>query len=182
LARIRGIVAMAEELLLVDGYNIIFAWPELNELPLDHARELLHDRLLDYCGFRGFALRLIFDAHSQTQYLHRDDEETIVYTAPGETADMYIERMVRKEAIRTGRKVRVATSDGLEQVMILGFAQRVSARELIEDIKRTQAQFRRQAQAPCARSRNMLEDRIKSEHLEQLERIRRGKDDKKHDA
>lgn len=162
------------ELLIVDGYNIIFAWPELRELPLAHARDRLHGYLMDYCGFCGFELLLIFDAHHQPLPKHSEQDGTIVFTGAAETADMYIERIVRQNE---GLSMRVATSDSLEQVMILGFAQRMSARELIEDIKRVQQKYRATYIDPITgKNRNALEKHLSPEHFKRLEDLRRGKE------
>ena len=128
-----------EEYLLVDGYNIIFAWDFLRELAdtsLDGARGRLMDILSNYQGCRGMHLILVFDAYKvkgnpgSTVRYHNID---VVYTKEAETADRYIEKVTR----RIGRKhrVRVATSDRLEQLIIMGAgAIRVSARELQEEV------------------------------------------------
>lgn len=129
-----------EEYLLVDGYNIIFAWDELKTLAgqnIDGARDRLKDILCNYQGFRKCTLILVFDAYRVEG--HR--EETVryhnihvVYTKEAETADQYIERTVHT----LGKKyqVTVATSDGLEQVIIMGQgARRLSAQGLKEEIE-----------------------------------------------
>ena len=128
-----------EEYLLVDGYNIIFAWDALNELAkenLDGARSRLMDILSNYQGYRRMHLILVFDAYKvkgnpgSTVRYHNID---VVYTKEAETADQYIEKVTHE----IGRKhhVRVATSDGLEQLIIMGAgAVRVSARELQEEV------------------------------------------------
>lgn len=133
----------AENYLLVDGYNIIFAWDELKELAkgnLDAARGRLMDILCDYQGFTKCRLILVFDAYkikgnpgAVTKYHNID----VIYTKEAETADMYIEKVTRQ--IGQEHRVRVATSDGLEQMIILGHgAMRVSAREFeleVADVK-----------------------------------------------
>lgn len=128
-----------EQYLLVDGYNIIFAWDELKELAkanLDAARGRLMDILCDYQGFVKCRLILVFDAYKvkgnygfATKYHNID----VVYTKEAETADMYIEKVTKK--IGQEHRVRVATSDGLEQIIILGHgAMRISAREFYEEV------------------------------------------------
>lgn len=130
-----------QEYLLVDGYNIIFAWEELRELAkvsLDGARGRLLDILCNYQGVRGCELIAVFDAYR----LEGHPEETldhhnihVVYTREAETADRYIERFAHEN----GRKyqVSVATSDGLEQIIIRGAGcSLISARELEEEVKR----------------------------------------------
>ena len=131
--------APQEEYLLVDGYNIIFAWDSLKELAkdnLDSARGKLMDILSDFQGYRRMNLILVFDAYKvkgnmgSTERYHNID---VVYTKEAETADQYIENVTHK--IGRKHRVRVATSDGLEQLIIMGAgAVRVSARELQEEV------------------------------------------------
>ncbi len=128
------------EYLLVDGYNIIFAWDELNALArdnLDLARNTLINRLCSYQGYKKCRLILVFDAYKVAGQ-HREVQKisgiTVVYTKEAETADMYIE----KAAYELGGtyKVRVATSDGAEQIIIMGNnAYRVSAEEFHCEVK-----------------------------------------------
>lgn len=128
-----------EEYLLVDGYNIIFGWENLNELAktnLDGARGRLMDILSNYQGYRKMHLILVFDAYkvkgnpgSAVRYHNID----VVYTKEAETADSYIEKVTHQ--IGKKYRVRVATSDGLEQMIIMGAgATRVSAREFQEEV------------------------------------------------
>ena len=133
-------VPTGPEYLLVDGYNIIFAWDELNEIAktnLDLARSMLINTLCNYQGIRRCNLILVFDAYKVTgsdREIEQYHNISIVYTKEAETADMYIEK-VSHELSREYR-VRVATSDGLEQLIILGNgAFRMSAAELYEEIK-----------------------------------------------
>ena len=136
------------EYLLVDGYNIIFAWPDLQELArhsLEDARKSLTDILGNYHGFRAGELILVFDAY-RVQGSHGAQEEVqgihVVYTREAETADNYIERTIREFAGKKDRTVRVATSDGLEQVIILGGgATRVSAREFRREVEQTRVEI-----------------------------------------
>lgn len=127
------------EYLLVDGYNIIFAWDELAELAkvsLETARDRLIDILCNYRGFRQCELILVFDAYKvrgNTGSVEKIHNINVVYTKEAETADMYIEKVTRE----LGRKhrVRVATSDGVEQIIILGGgAIRVSAKEFYAEV------------------------------------------------
>ncbi len=128
------------EYLLVDGYNIIFAWEELNKLAkdnLDLARNTLINILCNYQGFRQCNLILVFDAY-KVKGSHRDVETVgginVVYTKEAETADMYIEKVAHK--LGRDHKVRVATSDNVEQLIILGSGGiRVSANEFHEEVK-----------------------------------------------
>lgn len=129
------------EYLLVDGYNIIFAWEELKKLAkvnLDGARGRLLDILCNYQGIRGCELIAVFDAYR----LEGHPEETldyhnihVVYTKEAETADRYIERFAHENGRRY--RVSVATSDGLEQIIIRGAGcTLISARELEEEVQR----------------------------------------------
>lgn len=120
--------------LLVDGYNIIFSWDDLKKIAednLDAARgELIH-RMCNYQGYAGCELILVFDAY-KVKGKHRDVEKycniNIVYTKESETADSYIERVTH--SLSKNHRVRVATSDGVEQMIILGNgAMRISANE-----------------------------------------------------
>lgn len=134
----------AEEYVLVDGYNIIHAWDELREIArdnLDAARHVLMDRLCNYQGYRNCALILVFDAYRVPQGLGAVEKYHnihIVYTKEAETADQYIERVTY--ALGKRRRVRVATSDGLEQLIILGHgAQRIPATEFHEELETVEA-------------------------------------------
>lgn len=122
-----------EEYLLVDGYNIIFSWEELSALArenLDLARGRLIDLMCNYRGFRRCNLILVFDAYKvkSDREIEKFGDVTVVYTKHAETADNFIERAAHKLA--KDNRVRVASSDGTEQMIILGQgALRVSARE-----------------------------------------------------
>ena len=131
-----------KEYLLVDGYNVIFAWEELNELAkasIDAARNKLMDILSNYQGFTGCTLILVFDAYKvkgsqgEVQKYHNI---YVVYTKEAETADQYIEKTTHE--IGRKYKVTVATSDALEQVIVMGQgAYRISARDFYEEVERT---------------------------------------------
>ncbi|MBO4836619.1 MAG: TetM/TetW/TetO/TetS family tetracycline resistance ribosomal protection protein, partial [Clostridia bacterium] len=134
------IVEPGEEYLLVDGYNIIFAWPDLKQQAqgsLEDARRSLQDILSNYRGFRPCHLILVFDAYK----VHGNPRSTedyqgihIVYTREAETADNYIERTIR--TLPKDRRVRVATSDALEQIIIMGGgALRMSANEFRQEVE-----------------------------------------------
>ena len=138
---------MGPEYLLVDGYNIIFAWEELKSLAkvsLDGARQALADILCNYQGFRKCQVILVFDAYQ----VKRNVGEVvpyhnihIVYTKEAETADMYIEKVTYQ--LGEKHRVRVATSDRTEQVIILGHgAKSVSAQEFYLEVERTNGQIR----------------------------------------
>ncbi len=130
-----------KQYLLVDGYNIIFSWEELNELSkvsLDAARSRLMDILCNYQGYKQCILILVFDAYKikgNPGEVMKYHNINVVYTKEAETADMYIERVTHE----IGRKhnVTVATSDALEQMIVTGEgARRMSAREFQEEVMR----------------------------------------------
>ena len=135
-----------EEYLLVDGYNIIFAWDELNKIAaenLDAARKQLCELLCNYQGYRKCRVILVFDAYKVKGGLGSVEKYhniTIVYTREAETADAYIERATYE--IGRQHRVRVATSDGPEQVIILGHgALRLSASAFHEEMAEVQKQI-----------------------------------------
>lgn len=136
-----------EEYLLVDGYNIIFAWDDLNELAkynIESARGKLMDILSNYQGYKKMTLILVFDAYKvkgnqgEVGMYHNIH---VVYTKEAETADQYIEKTVHR--IGHNGNVTVASSDGLEQIIIMGAgAYRLSARDLRTEIEHTNGQIR----------------------------------------
>lgn len=135
------------EYLLVDGYNIIFAWDELKkaaEENLDLARSMLINTLCNYQGFRQCSLILVFDAYKvkgSVGEVEKVNNITVVYTKEAETADTYIEKATHD--LSKEHRVRVATSDNLEQTIILGNgAYRISASEFYDEIKRTEKAIR----------------------------------------
>ena len=134
------------EYLLVDGYNIIFAWEELNAIAqtdVSAARSALEDILSNYQGFRQCVVILVFDAYKvkgNPGSVEKRKNIYVVYTREAETADAYIE----KATYDLGRehRVRVATSDGLEQLIILGHgALRLSARSFKAEVEQTQGEI-----------------------------------------
>ena len=129
-----------EEYLLVDGYNIIFAWDELKALAaenLEGARTKLMEIMCNYQGFCGCHLILVFDAYKvkgNPGSVEQFHNISVVYKKEAETADMYIEKTTKEIARK--KRVRVATSDGMEQIIILGHgATRISARAFQEEVK-----------------------------------------------
>ena len=136
-----------EKYLLVDGYNIVFAWEELNELAktnVDAARSRLMDILCNYQGYRKCTLILVFDAYKVKGSLGKMQDYHnihVVYTKEAETADQYIEKL----ACQMGKDydVTVATSDGLEQLIIRGEGcHLLSARDFYEEVKAVEEQIR----------------------------------------
>ncbi len=169
-----------EEYLLVDGYNIIFAWDELRELSeidLAAARGRLADILCNYQGYRKCTLILVFDAYKvegnpgEAAKYHNIH---IVYTKEAETADQYIEKTVRK--ISKHHSVTVATSDALEQVIILGQgARRMSAAGLKEEVELALREIRGEHLEKGGILRTYLFDYLGEDTAKEMEEIRLGK-------
>ena len=137
----------AKDYLLVDGYNIIFAWDDLNALAkenLDAARHALMDLLCNYQAYRHCELILVFDAYrvpGQAGLVDSYHNIHVVYTKEAETADQYIEKFAHEN----GKKyqITVATSDGLEQIIIRGAGCRLlSARDFEREVRRTEQEIR----------------------------------------
>lgn len=136
-----------KEYLLVDGYNVIFSWDSLRELTdgsVDGARNALINILCNYQGYCKCELILVFDAY-KVKGQHREVEKvnniSIVYTKEAETADMYIEKVSHKLA--KDHKVRVVTSDGMEQMIILGNgALRVSSQSFLDEVRKAESEIR----------------------------------------
>lgn len=133
-------VKKKEEYLLVDGYNIIFSWEELKEMSdvnLEAARMQLMDILCNYQGFRQCTVILVFDAYKvrgNVGEVQKYNNIYVVYTKEAETADMYIEKTVHE--LNRKYDITVATSDGMEQLIIMGQgARRISAREFKQEIE-----------------------------------------------
>ena len=139
-------VPTGPEYLLVDGYNIIFAWDDLKKTAqqsLDLARSQLINRLGSFQGCRGCELILVFDAYrvKEPEHIDRAGSISVVYTKEAETADTYIERTAHK--LSKEHRVTVATSDGMEQVIIMGSgAKRMSASDLKHEVEASERAVR----------------------------------------
>ncbi len=164
-----------QEYLLVDGYNIIFSWEELNELAklnIDSARGKLLDILCDYQGSRGVEVIAVFDAYKvqghKTEILNYHNIH-VVYTKEAETADQYIEKFAHEN----GRKytVTVATSDRLEQIIIRGQGCGLySARDFEEEVERVKNQTREHVARPETGHKNYLLDSVSEDVLNQVKK------------
>jgi uncharacterized protein len=165
--------------LLIDGYNIINAWKDIfrpRYEPLEDCRDKLLNILSNFQGYRNINIIVVFDAHMvrnsrEKQYIH--DNLTVVFTKESETADNYIERFV----FRLGNihRIRVATSDYLEQRMILNNGGiRLSPRELKSEIGLTRDDIKSRNSSKGYSKSNMVMSRLDPEMLELLEKIRRG--------
>ena len=169
-----------DEYLLVDGCNIIFAWEDLRDLAqtdFHAAQTKLMDILSDYQGIKGCILILVFDAYR----VEGHPEETfqyhnihVVYTKEAETADQYIERTVHE--IGWKHNVAVATSDGLEQIIIMGQgAARISARGFQDEIASAKKQLREEWKERRDNTKNYLFDNMTPELKSHMEDIRLGR-------
>lgn len=169
-----------KQYLLVDGYNIIFAWDELKELAednMDGARGRLMDILSNYQGIKKCEVILVFDAYKVQGFqgeIQKYHNIYVVYTKEAETADQYIE----KTAHEIGRKydVTVATSDGTEQVIIRGQGcYLLSAKELKTEIALANQELREGFLSKTKTERNYLFDYLDEETAERMEKVRLGK-------
>ncbi len=168
-----------KEYLLVDGYNIIFAWEELNELAqvnMDAARGCLQDVLCNYQGIKKCELILVFDAYKVEGFsgeIQKYHNIHVVYTKEAETADQYIEKVAHE----IGRKylVTVATSDGTEQVIIRGQGcHLLSAKELKEEVEFANKELRQYYSEDTSLERNYLFQYLDKDIARQMEEVRLG--------
>lgn len=169
-----------EEYLLVDGYNIIFAWEELRELSkvtIDGARQKLMDILCNYQGYKKCTLILVFDAYKVTGNTGEAIDYHnihVVYTKEAETADQYIEKLAHK--IGRQYNVTVATSDGLEQLIIYGQGcHLMSARDLKEEVAWVNEQIREEKAKLEKSGKNYLFHGADEELAAYLEDVRLGR-------
>lgn len=170
-----------EEYLLVDGYNILYAWEDMRELmqvTLDGARHRLMDILCNYQGYKKCRLIVVFDAYKvpggvgSAQDYHNIH---VVYTKEAETADQYIEKFAHEMGRRY--RVTVATSDGLEQLIIRGQGCiLMSAADLREDIERVGRQIEEEQGRLPRPGKNYLFQDVDKELAEYLEKVRLGKE------
>jgi len=172
------------EYLLVDGYNIIFAWDELNELAkvnIDGARYRLMDILCNYQGYKKCILIVVFDAYKVTGNIGSASKYhniNVVYTKEAETADQYIEKLAHK--IGGKYRVTVATSDGLEQLIIRSQGcLLLSARDLKEEVEYVNAliaeEKERVTTGPKNSGKNYLLSHADEEMQEYFEDVRLGR-------
>lgn len=170
-----------QEYLLVDGYNVIFAWQELKELAkvsIEAARDKLMDILCNYQGYKKCVLILVFDAYKVEGYaleIQKYHNIHVVYTKEAETADQYIEKVVH----HIGRKyhVTVVTSDGVEQVITMGQGgTRISSRDFLEEIEYTKKLIEEDNEKQRSSDRNYLFDHADDEFVKKMEKIRLGRE------
>lgn len=170
---------MSDEYLLVDGYNIIFSWDSLKktaEYSLEDARDKLIDILDEYQGYKKINMILVFDAYlvkGGAERIYKYNGLYVVFTKEAETADNYIERTAYR--LKGKYKVSVATSDRLEQIIIMSKgAVRISARELEENVKLAKKHIKEKMEEIKPVKNNMLIDNLDSETAAWLEKMRHG--------
>jgi predicted RNA-binding protein with PIN domain len=169
-----------EDVLLVDGYNMIGAWPELALLKqekLENARDKLLDMLSDYQSYAGLVVIVVFDAFrvpgSGAEYRHQRLQ--VVYTRERETADECIERLVG-EWTSVRRNIYVATSDQVEQNVTFGRgALRLTARELRLEVQQSRSDIQTVIKKDKPLKRNPLGGVLSEEVQRRLEQMRRGR-------
>ena len=162
-------------ILIVDGYNILHSWSHLNrainEVGLEAARDRLISELEDYAGTTKTQVVVVFDAYHtdrMTLTQNRRNRVEVVFTRKKETADHYIERLVSTLDTRQ-YDVRVATSDGVEQVVVMGRgASRISARELEIDVKNARRERNTQMEKTRVAKKHTLETLMDPDTLRKL--------------
>lgn len=167
-----------EKYLLVDGYNMIFAWPDLKELAqdnMDSARTRLLDMLSKFQGIRKYKIIAVFDAY-RVQRHHEEvfdyDNIHVVFTREAQTADQYIERFAHDN--RNKYDITVATSDGLQQIIIRGAGSSLlSARELRQEMDRVNESVLKAYRDKKPSGRNVISDVLSEEAKQQMEDLRK---------
>jgi uncharacterized protein len=168
--------------LLVDGYNVIGAWPQLQKMRdrnnLEAARDRLSEALSNYSAFRGYRTHLVFDAQFRqgqgsseqiTDLLH------IFYTESGQTADTHIE-LYCAQARREAERVRVATSDSAQKLTVMGYgAEWVSAQQLVTDLKATARSIQESQRNAKQQPGRLLAHGLDPEAQRRLEQLRFGR-------
>lgn len=170
---------MIQEILIVDGYNIIGAWPELQKLKdisLEEARDRLIELLAEYQSFSGTKVLLVFDAYYVPGLggKYTQSKLRVYYTKEKETADELIERLVT-ENIGRRRQIYVATSDMTEQHVIFGKgAFRVPASELLIKIRQSKRDIQHKIEDEPIGKRNTFDSKLTGEMRDLFEKWRRG--------
>ena len=172
-----------EEYLLVDGYNIIYAWPELKELAdenMDSAKMKLLDSLSNYQWIRKSRIIVVFDAYRVEG--HREEvidyyNIHMVYTKEAQTADQYIEKFANDN--KKNYNITVATSDGLQQIIVRGAGcALLSARELKAEIVQANERIKLEYQQMQGIDRNYLSDALSPQAKQQIEDLIKEDDEK----
>ena len=175
-----SILKKSESFLLIDGYNIIYAWSKLKkiaEYSLEAARARLLSILSNYAGVKDEQVIVVFDAHlvkGGTGSVMKYNNIKVIYTQEAETADSYIEKSTK--ILAKEYRVRVATSDNLEQIIILGQgANRISAREFEEEVRGVEQKIRQKIERDRPVKNNELISNLDKETAEWMENMRIGK-------
>lgn len=170
---------MKKTYLLVDGYNIIFAWEELHRISeesLDEARDRLVHILSNYQGIKKYEIIVVFDAYKVEGGQGRIEKKgniTVVFTKEAETADNYIEKAVGE--LKRNYDVFVATSDNLEQVIIMSKgAVRIPASQLLIDVGLVNKEIEEKISMQRPVKDNLLFDNLDPKTQEIFEKMRRG--------
>lgn len=165
--------------LIVDGYNIINAWPELaalKDFSLELARIKLIEIMIDYQAATHQKVIVVFDAHQVDGGIGNRQVVNgveVIYTKEGETADSHIEKLVR-EMVSDKTIIRVATSDWTEQRLVLGHGGlRISARELLYEVRKVLQEIKRYKANPGGHKPTTVESRLKDDVKRALEKWRR---------
>lgn len=170
---------MIQEILIVDGYNIIGAWPELvklKQISLEEARDRLIYLLAEYQSFSGMKVYLVFDAYyvPGTGKKYSQHKLAVYYTKEKVTADEYIERLVREHMGRR-KQIYVATSDMMEQHVIFGLgALRLPAGELLVKMRQSRREIRSKIAEEANRKHNTLDNKMSDQMKQLFEKWRRG--------
>ena len=173
-----------DEVLILDGYNVIFAWPKLaarmQQLDLEAARQLLLDEMIEYAGATGTQVVVVFDAHSSPSARAHPTQRvqsgvTQVFTARAQTADSYIEQLVGQLQRQDRRRIiRVVTGDALEQGTVFSFgAARMTVRELRLRVRQSHAQTHVHMHNLQSVKSHALTGRLSQDVFDALERMRR---------
>jgi len=167
---------------IIDGYNVVNAWPELIALRdnLEHARDRLVSDLIEYGEFQHYDITIVFDALFTAQgssYEKINEHLDVIYTDAGETADSYIEKLAY-DLVREGKEVHVVTSDGIEQSVILGAgAYRMPSLEMRKAVLAAKKKIRDEyTENPLSMAgRRELSGRIDDETARKLDKIRKNR-------
>ena len=166
--------------LLIDGYNIINAWQDLAKLAssnLEEARQAFNHLISEYAAYNRIETYIVYDAYKVKSSMNRKEkikDLTIIFTKENQTADSYIEKFIHDYKYKRHAIIRVATNDFAEQNMILGKgAARLTATELYLEVSQTKKEIKNETQKSRG-SEYSLGNRLDKETYEKLEKIRRG--------
>lgn len=168
------------KIIYLDGYNIINAWPNLNEIKrhnFEGSREKLIETMQNYASYKGYKVIVVFDAQLVKGAIEKKEKVgniTVIYTKMGETADSYIERMVNS----IGRKydVTVVTSDLLEQQLIFQRgASRIPSMEFYQEVTKVTTNIANNIERNYGNNRNLIEEQIDKDVYKVLDKIRKQK-------